>query len=688
MKSLIWKEVRQQLAWFLVAVVLGTWIWFRAANVWDQLVRPVNETGLWGIAVPLFYAFTLAQLQFGRDGDARQFGLLVHRAGGARGYFAAKVIVGVSALAGVIALPVTVWAVTMSLDDPDAILIHWSRLPQTWLFCVPTLLVYAIGVLSTQLRRGVVLRWVTASFGITGAFLVMWPLVLLTGPGEIAVYAWVGLDVLVALAVLWLARSLLLSGRDRDLPLRDGQLAGVAALAFLVLLPIATFIVGTNESSALGMVVEEKPAVLHDPRTDEWLVAVRTEDGWRRQGADGREITQQRSDLFVFDEHHPLDLVHYAGSPVVEGLENARASMSEAAAPRLVSDSAPPGSRSGDPRVFAVRADSDPRLPLGERWSVQFTLEEQDGAVHVDASRTADGLPPLQFSVARPDGRFSARAGFLESRRHVPLVLDRADGTLWKVQLQENSALVVPLELPGGDRVSAVEPLFQRKEALLGRYQQKYFSSDVTNTGCLFVGGKGKYVLLDDELVPFTADARPEDTVSAEEVAQLARCSVTSSWPDAFTEEIRVEQLPDHKVLFELTAEPSTRSARTAAAVYSALAFLRPPGGVLQERFSGRTTHTGMMSAPFPKERQLFAEGGHPFLFALLMLSGSFQLFLGWRWLARSGAGIATRVVYMLLIFVGGVAALVFTRLLLPRHVRASPRLERQAGLEPLPARA
>src|SRR6185295_10734871 len=159
MKSLFWKEARQQLAWFLVALVTSTWVWFRAANVWGQLVRSMNETALWSLVVPLLYAFALAQLQFGRDGDTRRFGLLVHRAGGARSYFASKVIVGVVALAGVVVLPMTTWAVAMSSSDPDAMLIHWIRLPQAWLFCVPTLLVYSIGVLSTQLRRGVFLRW-------------------------------------------------------------------------------------------------------------------------------------------------------------------------------------------------------------------------------------------------------------------------------------------------------------------------------------------------------------------------------------------------------------------------------------------------------------------------------------------------------------------------------------------------
>src|SRR4029453_7697704 len=63
MKSLIWKEVRQQLVWLLVALAVALWLWFRAASVWDQLVRTPNETALWSLAIPLLYAFALAQLR-------------------------------------------------------------------------------------------------------------------------------------------------------------------------------------------------------------------------------------------------------------------------------------------------------------------------------------------------------------------------------------------------------------------------------------------------------------------------------------------------------------------------------------------------------------------------------------------------------------------------------------------------
>jgi hypothetical protein len=124
------------------------------------------------------------------------------------------------------------------------------------------------------------------------------------------------------------------------------------------------------------------------------------------------------------------------------------------------------------------------------------------------------------------------------------------------------------------------------------------------------------------------------------------------------------------------------------AALYSAMTFLRTPASVLAERVEVLTTNVGVTFGAAPKERQLFANGGHPLLFALLMLSGSLQLLLGWRWLSRGGVGIPTRVVYMLLILVGGVVALLLTRLLLPRHVRSSPGLERRTALEPLPARA
>lgn len=687
MKSLIWKEARQQLVWFLVALAFATLIWFRVGNVWDQLVRPVNETMLLSLAVPLLYAFTLAQLQFGRDDDTRHFGLLVHRAQGARGYFASKVIVGVAALAGLIVLPVSIWAVAQGLTDADALLIHWSRVPAAWLVCLPSVVVYAIGVVSTQLRRGAFLRWGCAICGIFGSFLIAGPLGMVVTPGPAWRFVWVVVALLLAAAVLWLARSLLLGGRDRDLPLRDRHLAGIALVAFLVLLPFASFVIGTNESSALGVIVEGKPAVLIDPQSNALVVATWTEDGWKDLDG-GERFTKEWSDQFETRDGRHFDLVHYSGSSTVRGSAHARDYVAQVSECRSMSDPAPRAPSSYAPQLASARAQGQPEPAEDEGWTVQCEFDADDGTVHFDVSRAAQGLPPMQFAVARPGRGFSPEAGFLSYQPHSPLVLDRADGTLWRVRLRENGALAVPLELPGGDRVVSLEPLFRAGPATLGQFEQHFSSHGETNTSYLFVGGQGSYVLLDGRFVPFGADSRPKDTVTSEEASALARYSVVSTWPDAFTEEIRVEQLPDRKTLLELSARLGTRAERRCAAIFSALQFLRPPGGVVEERFAGRTAMAGWISAPFPKERSLFAHGGHPLLFALLMLSGSFQLFLGWRWLARGGVGIPTRVVYMLLILVGGVAALVLTRLLLPRHVRSSARLERQSGLEPLPARA
>ena len=140
--------------------------------------------------------------------------------------------------------------------------------------------------------------------------------------------------------------------------------------------------------------------------------------------------------------------------------------------------------------------------------------------------------------------------------------------------------------------------------------------------------------------------------------------------------------------MFALTTEPRSSDTRNAARIYAALAILRAPGSLAAERLFGWTGMSGWATESEAAKQRLFLHEGHSLLFAGLMLWGAFQLLLGWRWLARGGVGIPTRVVYMLLIFVGGVVALLLTRLLLPRHVRASPRLERQGGLEPLPARA
>src|SRR5260221_677141 len=69
MKALIWKEARQQLVWFLVALSLATQLWFGMGDVWKQLVLPPGENPLVFLLWPLVYAAALAQLQFGRAAD-------------------------------------------------------------------------------------------------------------------------------------------------------------------------------------------------------------------------------------------------------------------------------------------------------------------------------------------------------------------------------------------------------------------------------------------------------------------------------------------------------------------------------------------------------------------------------------------------------------------------------------------
>ena len=113
-----------------------------------------------------------------------------------------------------------------------------------------------------------------------------------------------------------------------------------------------------------------------------------------------------------------------------------------------------------------------------------------------------------------------------------------------------------------------------------------------------------------------------------------------------------------------------------AATIYGGLALLRGPEAVLCERLFGSSTWSGMSSGPSLQEQRLFANGNNPLLFALVMLFGAFQLFVGWRWMRRAGVSGSTQVVYMLLILVGGVVALLFTGLLLPRGRKHTPTNE------------
>ncbi len=671
MKSLIWKEARQQLVWLFVALSLATQMWFGMGDVWKQLVLPLGEGFLVFLVWPLVYAFALAQLQFGRDGDERRFSQLVHRGRGARGYFASKVIVGCAAVACVIVLPVTVWALVKSASDPDASLIRWVRVPQTILYCVPAIVAYAIGVLSTQLRRGWEARWSLAICGIFSSFILFMPLLGLFDSRDPSVASLWGAvsNVLTAALVLWLARSMFLAGRDRDLGLRDRHLVGLAVAMVVLVLPFVHFARGTVEAKALQALREEAPVVLRDPRTNEFFAAQETGQVWRKvEVRDGRiarvtetEIVREFGDFFhlpgttVNANPTEFDFVHRAGAPGWRSLE-------EEIALRMPDNW--PESASTDGGYSWSRDDKS----IG--WKRRVELDPQSGRVEVFATpvREAGGLDlqPVHAWLDRPEGRFSPQTG-LRAYGDTIVLLDRSEGTLWRVWIDVRGARLERVLVPGGDLIVGMDGLVDPRGLDFGRAG---FGAS------LFRGKQGLYSFANhSELVPFQEAGRTTDVEKILTSAALVRSHVyadASAWQDAFTEHIRIERVADRQSVFELDCELHSAAARSAKAVYGALIFLRGPEAVFRERFAGDQTWSGIAFGPTLHEMRMFTNGNHPLLFALVMLFGAFQLFVGWRWLARGGVGMGTRVVYMLLILAGGVVALLFTRLLLPRGVRTT----------------
>ncbi len=673
MKSLIWKEARQQLVWLFVALSLATQMWFGMGDVWKQLVLPIGEGFLVFLLWPLVYAFALAQLQFGRDGDERRFGQLVHRGRGARGYFASKVIVGCAAVACVIVLPVSVWALVKSASDPDAILIRWVRVPQIILYCVPAFVCYAVGVLSTQLRRGWEARWSMAICGIFSSFILFMPMLGLFRGGDPSLASvWGALsNVLTAALVLWLARSLLLAGRDRDLVLRDRHLVGLAVVAMLLVLPFVHFARGTVEAKALQNVREAAPVVLRDPRTNEFLAAVETEQGWRkaevREGRIARvsdeEIGYSHPGFYfrkanVFDavtvgsrgDEEEFRFVHRAGTPGWGSLE-------EEIALRMPESWPQSGSTDG--------GNSWSRDDHSIGWKKRAEFDPHSGSVELFATPVREAgsldLEPVHAMLARPGKPFSPQTG-LRLYDDTIVFLDRSDGTLWRVSLDLHGAKLDRVPVPADDEIVGMDGLVDPSGLDFGR----------TGFGAsLFRGKKGLYTFENHrELVPFQDVGR---TTNVEKILTSAALELphtyadVSTWQDAFTEHIRIERVADRQPVFELDYESNSTAARIATVVYGALTFLRGPESVFRERFVGDNSWSGISVGAKLHEMRLFANGNRPLLFALVMLFGAFQLFVGWRWMARGGVGIGTRIVYMLLIATGGVVALLFTRLLLPR---------------------
>jgi hypothetical protein len=688
MRALIWKEARQQLVWLFVALSLATQMWFGMGDVWKQFVLPLGEGFLVFLVWPLVYAFALAQLQFGRDGDERRFGQLVHRGQGARGYFASKVIVGCAAVACVIVLPVTVWALVKSVSDPDANLIRWVRVPHVWLMCVPAFSTYAVGVFSTQLRRGAFVRWGLALCGIFGAFVLYKPLVsLFRSDDPASAPLWAGAsNILSALLVLWLARSMLLAGRDHDLALRERHLVGVAVLLFVVALPFTKFLVGTGEALTLNQLRSGAPTLLRDPSAGEFIVAAIVDGAWHKLDVrDGRiaGVTDVR-----FETNGSYDTLYtYAeGKPDSNGSDAVDYVYSAA---RFDPNWVREYRDTWKPERWKRSTSTDRGHYPGEsghvqEWKQYIEVAEESGRVELLAApvgeRVAGNVQPIHVQLSRLDRPFSKETG-VRMFDGTPLLFDRSDSSLWSVILESGSARLERVAVPDGDTILGMDILVDSAGLEFGVFGGVQ--------GPVFRGQRGIYEWKDQQLHAYQPSARSTEHLIpyTEALQRPATYAVVSEWKDASTDELRIERMADHQTVFAVTYEPRSSAEKSAAAIYSALALLRGSEAVLRERFLGHTTWSGMSSGPSLQEQRLFLHNGHPLLFVLVMLFGAFQLFVGWRWLARSGAGIPTRVVYMLLIATGGVVALLFTRLLLPRRPRPAPAREELRVPSALPAR-
>jgi hypothetical protein len=329
----------------------------------------------------------------------------------------------------------------------------------------------------------------------------------------------------------------------------------------------------------------------------------------------------------------------------------------------------------------AESAWGEPRSAGGERsfpWTQYGELDKGAGTVEFfakpDPLSVSGGVPPIRCVLRRPDRPFARETGMTTLHHEIIALLDSSDGTLWRVQLYPETARLEAVHTPNDDPILGVDRFVKLGGLAFGAAE---FAE-----GEIFCGKAGTYVLDGGELRTLRSDTDMADKklVRSSEAGSLVRYAVSDSWLDAFTQEVRVERLADQRTVFKLTSEPRTADARTAARIYTALTFLRAPAGVAAERFLGWTSMTWSALDADARQQRLFRDGRHMLLFVFVMLAGLAQVLLAWRWLARSGAGIATRVVFALFVLVGGVAALIFTRLLLPRRAY----VERQ----PAPANA
>jgi len=679
-KRLIRKEAIEISVLAGPAFVALALFWLATLRFQSVLLAPREEPLILVMLAAGLGGLLFGYLQFSAERWLGRLGYLVHRGGGERGAFAAKVAVGLAATFAVGFGPPLVYALAHFWTSPNGPIIQWQRVLD---FCSVSTIgasAYGIGVLASQLRRKVL----TDLFflAVVGGGVAFLSLAVMHAPAAWNVAVFVGLQIAFAAIFLATAETLARRGVDADLALPRGVHASVALVATPVL--VLALVAGLNgiQSELLSEIRSASPLILLQRSTGDVFAVVSTGyREWHRlspdgvigarveyAGKDGKEdfaavrlpwpnfpmqaILQRTAGLRPWWEG-----VGYDHELVAQRWRAGRSTDFESSMDftsgvlRLASF---PGEvacfldrENGLVRVFDIVQPSWRGEDVGERKGTERELEKSDGG---------------RFSLATR----VFRGGDLEQPVMACLV-DPSDESMWYVIQDGRDRRLAPAALPGDDRFVRFEPLVQKEQAELGDPTPWPWPSP------LVVGEKGTYSW---DGVEFRIAEVGPDYVKATDAASIARVRPTYADSDRLEPSIEIRDGAGERVLFAATFAPRTLPQQLLSILAQGVVFLRPP---IANLLSAVGT-TDALEARAVLLDPTIAGGRRIGLVIVDVALAALCALTAVRWLGRRGAGAVGIGLWGGLVLLLGPLALLALWLFEPRAVA-----RRKRSIEPEP---
>ena len=658
MKTLLRKELRDTLRDCALAGLLGAGGLIALGRFvldYGPPERDFDEAGkLWA----LFCLATGAILGFFQLRQERARGTeayLHHRATGAGGAFAAKVLAGLLALALILGLELGLHAAWTAFVSDAAPLARWERLLDHLAVASLLLSSYGLGLWASALRRSEGTRMLVLLLGAVSLYLLSAQVSLRwDGSPHPPLLRFVLVQLLLAGVLGGLAVRLQCAGGEPERPVRS-RLALALVLPAIVLLGLPLAQAPTGLQNALSDAELGLPHIVLDRESGEMLLAAPSGRGFLPAGADGEplpgaEPLQGYTGWGYKPEHRYLTLYNPASTPLGWG------------------GSEPPPLR----REFAGRAfDFDGSwLHLRDtgRGPRAAWFDNADGQVLalVEGQERAIGMRRL----GRPDGRpFSADTlpvwvtGDAPHGEADACLVDRSDKTAWQLVDGLAGPALRAAPLPGGERLDDVERVHGEWRVIGGLLEPYGYSDQL-----VVRGEAGHWAWTGSEWTPWQ---RKPGSVLESELPGAIRWRLRAVDGDALLPHIEVRDASYGTVRFEHDYAPRSPQQWTTVLATQAVTLVRPP--LLALVALGQPAAAFDRTLPGPLDRLVLdpalAGGNRWWLAAASLLVALGMASAAWRHLGPAPADRGRRRVWTVLVAALGWPALLALVLVEPKRV-------------------